>query len=47
MANLNPNREKSNKVIDLECNESVYIGSYEDCKEFISEQPDYFMYIII
>lgn len=47
MANLNSNREKSNKVIDLECNESVYIGSYEDCKEFISEQSDYFMYIII
>ena len=47
MANLNPNREKTNKVIDLECNESVYIGSYENCEEFISEQLDYFMYIII
>ena len=47
MANLNPNREKTNKVIDLEYNESVYIESYEDCEEFISEQSDYFMYIII
>lgn len=47
MANLNPNREKTNKVIDLVYNESVYIGNYKDCEEFISEQPDYFMYIII
>ena len=47
MANLNPNREKTNKVIDLVYNESVYVGSHEDCEEFISEQPYYFMYIII
>lgn len=47
MANLNPNREKTNKVIDLVYNESVYTGSYKDCEEFISEQPDYFTYKII
>lgn len=47
MTNLNSNREKTNKVIDLECNEFVYIGSYEDCEEFISEQSSYFTYKIV
>lgn len=47
MANLNKNRDKSHKVIDLTCNNSVYVGSYDDCCEFIEEQgSDYFTYEI-
>lgn len=48
MANLDPNRDKSCSVIDLVYNDSVYIGSYEDCCEFIEEQgDDYFLYKIV
>lgn len=47
MINLDPNREKSHKVLDLVYNDTVYVGSYEGCADFISEQPDYFTYYII
>ena len=47
MIKLDPNREKSHKVLDLVYNDTVYIGSYKDCQDFISEQPDYFTYYII
>lgn len=48
MANLDPNRDKSYSVIDLVYNDSVYIGSYEDCCQFIEEQGgDYFLYKIV
>lgn len=47
MINLNPNREKTHRVLDLVFNNTTYIGSYEDCEDFISEQPDYFTYYII
>lgn len=45
--NLNPNRVRSHKVLDLVYNDTVYIGSYEDCQDFISEQPNHFTYKII
>lgn len=41
--NLNPNRPIPYKVIDNFdniCGEGVYAGSYEDCQNFIAEQPD-------
>ena len=45
--NLNPNRVKTHSVFDLVFNDIVYTGSYNDCLDFISEQPDYFTYDII
>ena len=44
--NLNPNRVRSHKVLDLVFNDIVYTGSYDDCLDFISEQSDYFTYTI-
>lgn len=50
MANLDPNRITSHKVIDYTDEigkEGVYIGSFEDCQEFISEQGDTIGYDIV
>lgn len=38
MANLDKNREKSWAVVDIVYNDDVYVGSYDDCCEFIEEQ---------
>ena len=50
MANLNPNRPTTHKVIDyLDTigEEGVYVGSLEDCQEFIAEQGDTIGYDIV
>lgn len=48
MANLNQNRDKSWCVIDLTCNDGVYVGGYDGCSDFIEEQgSDYFLYKIV
>lgn len=38
MINLDPNRKKTHKVIDLIYDDSCYIGSEEDCLEYVEEQ---------
>ena len=38
MANLDKNREKTWAVVDIVYNDDVYVGSYDDCCEFIEEQ---------
>ena len=43
MANLDPNRQITHVVIDYIFNDEVYSGSYDDCQEFIAEQPDNFV----
>ena len=50
MANLDPNRITSHVVIDYTDEigiEGVYIGSFDDCQEFISEQGDAIGYDIV
>ena len=48
MINLNTNRDKSWSVIDWLYNDEVYIGSYDDCCEFIKKQgSDDFLYEIV
>lgn len=50
MANLNPNRPTTHKVIDYfdEIGQhGVYVGSFEDCQDFIAEQGDTIGYEII
>ena len=37
MANLDPNIEETWSVIDLIYDDEVYVGSYDDCCEFIKE----------
>ena len=37
MANLEPNIENTWSVIDLIYDDEVYVGSYDDCCEFIKE----------
>lgn len=37
---------KTHRVIDRENNESIFVGTEPDCHNFISEQPDSFMYNI-
>lgn len=38
MANLDKNRKKTWAVVDIVYNDDVYVGSYDDCCEFIEEQ---------
>lgn len=44
-------QKKTHKVIDLVYHEDegneVYVGTHQECLDWVSEQPDYFTYQVI